>query len=131
MIDRDIIQVVLIMPHRTHQVFDDLKKGVANGSRERKVGPFEVHIGFKPYLMQKYSKVITRYIKVCFAAILKRIFQTFPTSQVGMVQELERRGARVACTYTGGLDFSVPVQEPGVVIWDQIWTCKGFRVKSI
>lgn len=30
---------------------------------------------------------------------------------VGMVQELERRGARVACTYTGGLDFSVPVQE--------------------
>ena len=28
-----------------------------------------------------------------------------------MVQELERRGARVACTYTGGLDFSVPVQE--------------------
>lgn len=30
---------------------------------------------------------------------------------VGMVQELERRGARVCCTYTGGLDFSVPVQE--------------------
>eukprot|EP00440_Ansanella_granifera_P064025 gb/GFBE01069414.1/.p1 GENE.gb/GFBE01069414.1/~~gb/GFBE01069414.1/.p1 ORF type:complete len:1472 (+),score=469.63 gb/GFBE01069414.1/:1-4416(+) len=30
---------------------------------------------------------------------------------VGMVQELERRGARVVCTYTGGLDFSVPVQE--------------------
>ncbi|CAJ1334906.1 unnamed protein product [Effrenium voratum] len=30
---------------------------------------------------------------------------------VGMVQELERRGARVACTYTGGLDFSVPVQD--------------------
>jgi len=30
---------------------------------------------------------------------------------VGVVQELERRGARVACTYTGGLDFSVPVQE--------------------
>lgn len=30
---------------------------------------------------------------------------------VGMVQELERRGAGVACTYTGGLDFSVPVQE--------------------
>lgn len=28
-----------------------------------------------------------------------------------MVQELERRGARVCCTYTGGLDFSVPVQE--------------------
>ena len=28
-----------------------------------------------------------------------------------MVQELERRGARVACTYTGGLDFSVPVQD--------------------
>eukprot|EP00931_Biecheleriopsis_adriatica_P051723 TRINITY_DN3002_c0_g1_i3.p1 TRINITY_DN3002_c0_g1~~TRINITY_DN3002_c0_g1_i3.p1 ORF type:complete len:1457 (+),score=397.90 TRINITY_DN3002_c0_g1_i3:86-4456(+) len=30
---------------------------------------------------------------------------------VGFVQELERRGARVACTYTGGLDFSVPVKE--------------------
>lgn len=30
---------------------------------------------------------------------------------VGMVQELERRGARVACTYTGGLDFSAPMQE--------------------
>ncbi|OLQ15653.1 Magnesium-chelatase subunit ChlH, chloroplastic [Symbiodinium microadriaticum] len=30
---------------------------------------------------------------------------------VGMVQELERRGARVACTYTGGLDFSVPAKE--------------------
>ena len=27
-----------------------------------------------------------------------------------MVQELERRGAKVCCTYTGGLDFSVPVQ---------------------
>eukprot|EP00930_Biecheleria_cincta_P083275 TRINITY_DN72881_c0_g1_i1.p1 TRINITY_DN72881_c0_g1~~TRINITY_DN72881_c0_g1_i1.p1 ORF type:complete len:1488 (-),score=365.15 TRINITY_DN72881_c0_g1_i1:600-5000(-) len=30
---------------------------------------------------------------------------------VGMVQELERRGARVACTYTGGLDFSAPMTE--------------------
>ena len=36
--------------------------------------------------------------------------------KVGMVQELERRGARVACTYTGGLDFSVPVQESEVCI---------------
>lgn len=56
MIDPDIIQVVLIMPHRTHQVFDDLKIGVANGSRERKVGPFEVHIRFKPYLMQRLQQ---------------------------------------------------------------------------
>eukprot|EP00933_Yihiella_yeosuensis_P049027 TRINITY_DN4559_c0_g1_i1.p1 TRINITY_DN4559_c0_g1~~TRINITY_DN4559_c0_g1_i1.p1 ORF type:complete len:1498 (-),score=377.13 TRINITY_DN4559_c0_g1_i1:221-4714(-) len=30
---------------------------------------------------------------------------------VGMVQELERRGAKVACVYTGGLDFSAPVTE--------------------
>ena len=34
--------------------------------------------------------------------------------KVGMVQELERRGAGVACTYTGGLDFSVPVQDSEV-----------------
>lgn len=30
---------------------------------------------------------------------------------VSMVQELERRGARVICGYTGGLDFSVPLKE--------------------
>ena len=54
------------------------------------------------------------HIKVCLAALVKRTF-SFPTSQVGMVQELERRGARVACTYTGGLDFSVPVQETVVL----------------
>jgi len=30
---------------------------------------------------------------------------------VGFVQECERRGAKVACVYTGGLDFSVPVVE--------------------
>ena len=41
-------------------------------------------------------------------------------SEVGVVQELERRGARVACTYTGGLDFSVPVQEIRVK-----WTFRG------
>merc|ERR1719203_168160 len=28
-----------------------------------------------------------------------------------MVQEIERRGARVACVYTGGLDFSQPVKD--------------------
>ncbi|CAE8716913.1 unnamed protein product [Polarella glacialis] len=30
---------------------------------------------------------------------------------VGIVQELERRGAKVACVYTGGLDFSAPMTE--------------------
>jgi magnesium chelatase subunit H len=30
---------------------------------------------------------------------------------VGFVQELERRGAKVVCVYTGGLDFSQPVQD--------------------
>jgi len=30
---------------------------------------------------------------------------------VAMVQEFERRGAKVMCTYTGGLDFSAPVKE--------------------
>jgi len=30
---------------------------------------------------------------------------------VAFVQELERRGAKVACTYTGGLDFSKPVMD--------------------
>merc|ERR1719254_380196 len=28
-----------------------------------------------------------------------------------MVQELERRGAKVICVYTGGLDFSAPIKE--------------------
>ena len=67
------------MPHRMRPVFDDLKIGVANGL----LGPFEVHIRFKPYLMQKYSKVITRYIKVCFAAILKRTFSNIPNISGG------------------------------------------------
>ncbi|CAK0800811.1 unnamed protein product [Prorocentrum cordatum] len=30
---------------------------------------------------------------------------------VAMVQEIERRGARIACVYTGGLDFSQPVKD--------------------
>jgi len=30
---------------------------------------------------------------------------------VAFVQELERRGARVVCAYTGGLDFSAPVRD--------------------
>ncbi|CAE7602182.1 CHLH [Symbiodinium natans] len=40
-----------------------------------------------------------------------QVFCKLHLSQVGVVQELEHQPARVACTFTGGLDFSVPVQE--------------------
>ena len=49
------------------------------------------------------------------------------------MQELERRGARVACTYTGGLDFSVPVQEirGGMRVFEGPFSALGSRVLDL
>eukprot|EP00439_Symbiodinium_sp_Y106_P001678 s10254_g1.t1 len=48
---------------------------------------------------------------------------------VGVVQELERRGARVACTYTGGLDFSEYLAGPtGEGMVDALVNLTGFSL---